>query len=252
LNDRLELFAIKSLPILTGPDHLSGLIVRGFRDECRTPEDGDVIVVAQKFVSKAEGAFVDLNNIVPDQCAREVAQRTGKDPRLVHVILGESKAVVKESGPHLITEHRLGFVCANAGVDLSNAGAKDRAVLLPKDPDASAERIRRELADRFDVDVAVIVSDTHGRPFRNGAIGVAIGVSGLGPLLSYRGEIDLDGRQLMTSQEAVADELASAASLLMGQGAEAVPVVVIRGYSRRPGCGTYHELVRDRDADLFR
>jgi len=214
--------------------------------------EGDVIVVAQKFVSKAEGAFVDLNSVVPNRQAQEIADRTGKDPRLVHVILEESIAVVKEAGPHLITEHRLGFVCANAGVDQSNAGAKDRAVLLPKDPDASAERIRKGIADRFGVTVAVIVSDTHGRPWRNGAIGIAIGVSGLDPVLSYKGEHDLDGRRLLSSQEAVADELASAASLIMGQGAEAVPVVVIRGYPRRAGYGSHRDLVRDRDADLFR
>ncbi len=252
LTDRLELLPITSLPILTEPADLAELIARGLRSEGHEPADGDVLVVAQKFVSKAEGAFVDLNSVVPSEEAREVARTTGKDPRLVHVILQESKTVVRISNQHLITEHRLGYVCANAGVDMSNSGAKDRAVLLPTDPDASAARVRRGLADRFGVNVSVIVSDTHGRPFRNGAIGIAIGVSGLEPLLSYKGEADLDGRILQTSQEAIADELASAASLLMGQGAEAVPVVLVRGYRRSPGEGTHRDLVRDPGSDLFR
>lgn len=250
--DRLELIALRSLPLIVEPTSLPDLVIASLESDGVVPLDGDVMVVAQKVMSKAEGAYVDLESVSPGERALEIAGSTGKDPRLVEVILSESRRVVRVSGGHLITEHRLGYVCANAGVDMSNSGAVGRAVLLPRDPDASARDLRRALRERYGAEVGVIVSDTHGRPFRNGAIGIAIGLAGLAPLRSYRGEHDLDGRTLRTSQEAVADELAAAASLLMGQGAEGRPVVLVRGYAAEAYDGGYAELVRDPESDLFR
>lgn len=252
MNDRIEMIALTSVPVVREPRPLAPLVLDALEAEGIAPRAGDVLVIAQKLVSKAEGAFVDLATVTPGERAIAIAGATGKDPRLVEVILAESREVVRVSGGHLITEHRLGFVCANAGVDMSNSGARDRAVLLPRDPDASARDLRLAIRERHGVDASVIVSDSHGRAFRNGAIGVAIGVSGLLPVHSYRGEADLDGRLLRTSEEAVADELASAASLLMGQASEGRPVVLIRGYAGDRCEGGYAPLVRDPERDLFR
>ncbi len=252
MTDRIEMVALTTLPVVREPTPLAPLVLGALEAEGLGVRQHDVLVIAQKLVSKAEGSFVDLAAVTPSERALGIAASTGKDPRLVEVILAESRDVVRVSGGHLITEHRLGFVCANAGVDRSNAGASDRAVLLPRDPDATARELRAAVHERHGVDVAVIVSDSHGRAFRNGAIGVAIGVSGLAPLHSYKGEADLDGRLLQTSEEAVADELASAASLLMGQGSEGRPVVLIRGFGGERCEGGYAGLVRDPARDLFR
>lgn len=250
--DNLELIAVRSLPVITEPAALADLVVASFETDGINPLPGDVVVVAQKLVSKAEGTFVDLATVSPSPQALEIAESTGKDARLVDVILSESNRLVRVVGGHLITEHKLGYVCANAGVDTSNSGATGRAVLLPADPDASARGLRDELRRRYGAEVGVIISDTHGRPFRNGAIGVAIGIAGLEAIRSYVGETDLDGRTLRTSQEAVADELASAASLLMGQGAEGRPVVLVRGYQAEGVTGSFTDLIRDPGSDLFR
>lgn len=250
--DYLELFAVRSVPVISEPTALADLLVLSLELDDIAPRTGDVLVVAQKVVSKAEGAFVDLATVRPSPQALEIAESTHKDARLVQVILSESRRLVRVVGGHLITEHKLGYVCANAGVDTSNAGATGRAVLLPTDPDASARGLRDELRRRYGAEVGVIISDTHGRPFRNGAIGVAIGIAGLEAFRSYVGEPDLDGRPLRTSQEAVADELAAAASLLMGQGAEGRPVVIVRGYQSEGVTGSFADLIRDPGSDLFR
>lgn len=213
-------------------------------------QEGDVVVVAHKVVSVAEGRVVPLAEVQPSEEAVRLAREVGKDPRLVELVLRESSEVVRKRPGLLITRHRLGFVCANGGVDRSNAGP-DCAVLLPVDPDASARRIRRALRRRFGCAVGVVVADTHGRAHREGAVGVCIGLAGMEPLLDHRGRRDLYGYVLTSSVEAVADELASAATLLMGQADEGRPLVVVRGWRPR-GDGTARQLVRPLERDLFR
>ena len=232
---------------------LSGIILEIFRFNDVAPEDRDVLVVAQKIVSKAEGSIVDLEQVVPSPRALQLAEDTKKDPRLVQVILNESRAVLRARPGLIIAEHRLGFICANAGVDHSNVGLGPHAVTtLPKDPDASAEAIRRAVDTAFGVRVGVVINDTHGRPFREGAVGVAIGLAGIEPLHSYVGQQDLYGYVLQTSVESIADELASAASLLQGQAAEGTPLVLIRGYPIESGGGGAARLLRPAEQDLFR
>ncbi len=217
------------------------------------PADGDVLVVAQKIVSKAEGSVLDLAVVAPREEAARLAREVGKDPRLVEVILRESVRVVRVHRGVLITEHRLGFICANAGVDHSNVGLAGEVVsLLPRDPDRSAQAIREAVRKVFGVSVAVIINDTHGRPHREGAVGVCIGVAGLDPLLSLVGRSDRYGYTLRTSVEAVADELAAAATLLQGQCDEGTPAVLIRGVSAPAGAGGAARLLRDPSSDLFR
>lgn len=232
---------------------LPSLILDIFRFNDVAPEDLDVLVVAQKVVSKAEGSVVNLEDVTPGPQALALAKEATKDPRLCQVILNESRAVVRVRPGLIIAEHRLGFICANAGVDHSNVGLGPQWVAtLPKDPDASAEAIRRALEDALGVRVGVIINDTHGRPFREGAVGVAIGLAGMEPLHSYVGREDLYGYVLQTSVEGVADELASAASLLQGQAAEGTPVVLIRGVRIEPGRGGAGRLLREAERDLFR
>lgn len=253
MKHQLELFGVSGIPRVTEPTPIDELIVDALRDERRGVHDGDVLIVAQKLVSKAEGSMVDLRTVIPGEQAVSLAERTGKDPRLVQVILDETSEVVRAEKGHLITEHRLGYVSANAGVDRSNVGSEPSyVVLLPRDPDASARQIRRRAQEAFGTDVAVIICDTHGRPFRNGAIGVALGVSGIPAVLSWRGTKDLDGRALESSEEAIADELASAATLIMGQSAEGLPLVVARGCRLSATTGDSRHLLRPKEKDLFR
>ncbi len=217
------------------------------------PEDLDVLVVAQKVISKAEGSVVNLEAVTPGPEALRLADEAKKDARLCQVILDESRAVLRVRPGLIIAEHRLGFICANAGVDHSNVGLGPHWVAtLPKDPDASAEAIRRAIEDAVGAHVGVIINDTHGRPFREGGVGVAIGLAGMEALHSYIGQEDLYGYVLQTSVESVADELASAASLLQGQAAEGTPVVLIRGVRIEPGRGGARRLLREAEKDLFR
>ena len=213
---------------------------------------GDVLVLAQKVVSKAEGAVVHLAEIIAGPRAEQLAVEAEKDPRLCQVILDESARILRVRPGLIIAEHRLGFICANAGVDFSNVGlGSDWVCVLPKDPDSSAARIRRAIAQAAGADVAVLINDTHGRPWREGAVGVAIGVAGLEPIYSYIGREDLYGYVLHSSIESVADELAATASLLQGQAAEGTPLVVIRGARFLPGAGRT-KLLREPDKDMFR
>ncbi len=251
--DALTAWVPVGFPDIRSKVELSRPIIQTLRANDLTPRHGDVLVIAQKVVSKAEGNLVDLREVQPTPEATRLAAEAQKDPRLVQVILDESRAISRVRPGLIIAEHRLGFICANAGVDHSNVGlGEDWVCLLPKAPDASAARIREAVTAAFGAQVAVIINDTHGRPFREGAVGVAIGVAGLEPLLSFVGREDLYGYVLRVSIEAVADELAATASLLQGQAAEGTPLVLIRGARFLRGDGGAGQLLRDPSLDMFR
>lgn len=251
----LELLAVPGLPMIKPGDDLAKLIAEGLARGNLQPRKDDVIVIAQKVVSKAEGRSVDLATVTPSARAVELAKEVQKDPRLVELILSESVRVVRSRPNVLIVEHRLGFVMANAGVDQSNVAPTDgveRALLLPLDPDGTAEALRKNLSAQFGVPLAVIITDSFGRAWRRGTAGVAIGASGLPALLDLRGNPDLFGRTLQVSISGFADEIAAAASLVMGQGDEAQPVVLVRGLTWNAANNPASELVRPAAEDMFR
>ena len=253
MSSALELLALPGIPMVREGDDLAVLITAALGDtQLRA---GDVVVVAQKIVSKAEGRNVDLSTVAPSAEAERLAAEVGKDPRLVQVILSESTRVVRSRPNLIIVQHRLGFVMANAGVDHSNvapADGVDRVLLLPRDPDASAEVLRGRLQQRYGVPIGVIISDSFGRAWRRGTCGIAIGAAGLPSLIDLRGQPDLFGRTLEVSIVGFADEIAAAASLLQGQAAEAQPVVLVRGLDCSAPIVPAAELVRPPEEDLFR
>jgi coenzyme F420-0:L-glutamate ligase / coenzyme F420-1:gamma-L-glutamate ligase len=254
-SNAVEMLAIPGIPLVREDDDLVALIGEGLVHGGIKPRGGDVFVLTQKIVSKAEGRMVDLATVKPSKAAIELAGDVHKDPRLVELILSESVRVVRARPGVLIVEHRLGFVMANAGIDQSNVGSPDdpqRALLLPADPDGSAATLRRRLSERFGVPVAVIISDSFGRAWRRGTCGVAIGAAGLPSLMDLRGSPDLFGRGLQVSITGHADEIAAAASLVMGQGAEGQPVVVVRGLTWDGPDNSASELLRPPEEDMFR
>lgn len=246
----LRVFAVEGIPEVRQGDDLGALIVGAMRAQGTPPATGDVLVVTQKIVSKAEGRVVDLAAVEPSAFARQIAEAWEKDPRQVEVVLRESRRIVRMDRGVLICETRHGLVCANAGVDASNAAAGS-VVLLPEDPDASAQRIRERVRALAGSDVAVIVSDTFGRPWRNGLVNFAIGIAGMAALEDYSGQTDPAGYELRVTQMCWPDELAAAAELVMGK-LDRVPVAVVRGLRWRPVEGSARELVREPEKDLFR
>jgi coenzyme F420-0:L-glutamate ligase/coenzyme F420-1:gamma-L-glutamate ligase len=248
---RLQVIGLVGLPEIRPGDDLPSLIIDAARAQGTPIEDGDVLVVTQKVVSKAEGRLVDLKDVHPSDRARAVAKATGRDPRLVEVILRESRRIVRQEGQVIITETHHGLVCANAGVDASNVGGGDLVALLPEEPDRSAESIRQALRERTGASVAVIISDTFGRPWREGHTNVAVGVAGMSPVRDYVGQLDPFGLELRVSTMAVADELAGAAEPVMGK-LSRIPVAIVRGFAFEPGAGTAQELIRPPERDLFR
>ena len=250
----LRLLALPGIPLVGAGDDLAAMIADAVERRGERLRDGDVLVVAQKVVSKAEGRVARLADVRPSERAHAVARATGKDARIVELVLAESDDVVRAAHDVLVVAHRLGFVMANAGIDQSNVGPGDgdAVLLLPRDPDASCARLRSALRTRAGVDVGVIVNDSHGRAWRNGTVGVAIGAAGVSALVDLRGRADLFQRHLRATEVGLADEIASAASIVMGQADEGRPVVLVRGvpYERRDGCA--RELVRPRERDLFR
>lgn len=251
-----SLIPVTGLPEIRPGDDLPSLLIGAISHLGMSLETGDVLAIAQKIVSKAEGRYVYLETVRPGNQAIEVANVTGKDPRLVEMILQESSEISRQARNLLIVRHRLGFVSANAGIDRSNVsqepGRGERVLLLPEEPDNSAALIRERIIKETGVIVAVIITDSHGRPFRLGTVGVAIGVAGFPPLWDRRGERDLYGYQLHYTEVGLADELAAAASLLMGQAAEATPAVIMRGFALPEGEGRATDLVRPREMDLYR
>jgi coenzyme F420-0:L-glutamate ligase/coenzyme F420-1:gamma-L-glutamate ligase len=251
--DAVKIVAVENLPLITKGDNLAELIYNAVEKQNTPIQEKDVIVITHVAVSKAEGNVVNLDDISPSERAKEIAQQTSKDPALVEAVLRETKEIVRIGPNSIITETKKGIVCANAGVDRSNIEGEKNVVLLPKDPDASAQKIRREIKRLTGCDVAVIVSDTHGRPFRMGEINVAIGVAGIKPIRDRRGEKDLFGYELKIKQTSIADELASAAELVIGQADEGIPVAIIRGYNYQVmENASVAELTRPKEKDLFR
>jgi coenzyme F420-0:L-glutamate ligase / coenzyme F420-1:gamma-L-glutamate ligase len=252
--DRLALHALPGLPMVREGDDLASMINAGLARARLAPKAGDVLVVAQKIVSKAEGRTVALASVKTSPRADALAAEVGKDPRLVELILSESVRVVRTRPGLLIVEHRLGFVMANAGVDQSNVAPSDgvaRALLLPRDPDASAAALRERLVARHGVALAVVINDSVGRAWRRGTVGMAIGAAGLPALLDLRGRPDLFGIPLRVSIAGFADEIAAAASLLMGQADEAQPVVLLRGLAWAGPANAAAGLIRPPAEDLF-
>ena len=247
---RFEVIGVEGLPEFRRGDDVGALLVEAARAQGTPLAARDVVVVSQKIVSKAEGAVVRLSEVVPSPRALEVAQVVARDPRLVEVILAESRRVVRQAKDVLIVETHHGFVCANAGVDQSNVDA-DVACLLPRDPDASARALRDRIAERTGHRLAIIIADTFGRPWREGLANVAVGLAGLDPLKSYLGELDPAGHVLQATVLAVADELAAAAEPVMGKLAR-IPVAIVRGVDWTPVEGSVRALLRDPSRDLFR
>jgi len=248
----IQIFGVKGLPIVEDGDNLAKLICNAAQRQ-RTPiQEGDILVITHVAVSRAEGNVVNLDSVVPSDFAKDFAQRFDKDPALIETILRESRSIVRMGDGKLITETKHGFICANAGVDRSNVPEERNVALLPENPDRSAQRIRREIERLTGKEVAVIISDTHGRPLREGEVNVAIGVAGIRPVRDRRGEKDLFGRVLRVKQTAIADELCSAAELVVGQASEGIPAAIIRGYPYpKSEEAKATELTRPKEKDLF-
>jgi len=250
---RITILGISNLPteIKPGTD-LGEAIVKAISEDNEEILEKDIIVVSQSIVSKAEGRIVNLNNVTPSKIAIQYGKRLDKDPRLVELILQESNEIVRMGQKHLITENKLGVVCANSGIDRSNVPGKDNVTLLPRNPDASAAKIRRRIKELTGKNVAVIITDSVGRPLREGIVGIAIGTSGVSPLVDLRGRKDLYGYTLKSKIVAFADELASAALLIMGEADEGIPVAVIRGAEYKFSDEPAEILNRRPEKDLFR
>lgn len=251
--DPVQVIAVENLPLIKKGDNLGQLIVKAAEAQKTPIQEKDVVVVTHVVVSKAEGNVISLDEVVPSEQAKEIALKTGKDPAMVQVVLSETKEIVRLGNNSIITETRSGIICANAGVDRSNVSGDRNVVPLPKNPNASAQNIRREIKRLTGADVAVIVSDTHGRPFRMGEINVAVGVAGIEPIKDRRGEKDLFGYVLKIKQTAIADELSSAAELVIGQANEGIPAAIIRGYNYQTvENSSATALTRPKEKDLFR
>lgn len=254
---QLNLIALYGIPRVQAGDDLVGLLLAALESNSLCLENGDVIVLAQKIVSKAEGRLVNLSQVQPRPEARELAEYIQKRAELVELILQESNAVLRTRPGTIIVEHKSGFVCANAGIDHSNVSgpwgnAEDWVLLLPEDSDASAAHIRNGLETKTGKSIGVLIIDSHGRAWRNGIVGVSIGAAGIPALVDMRGETDMNGYQLRVTTIAAADELAAAASLLMGQAAEGTPAVLVQGFPYGLSGGKASDLVRSKAQDLFR
>ena len=251
----VTLIALSGIKLVEPGDDLGAITVAALHDNGLVPKDGDVLVVAQKIVSKAEGRYVDVSTVQPSERAISLAAELDKDPRFVEVVLSESTRVVRHRPGLLIVEHRLGLVMANAGIDHSNVAAEDgaeRVLLLPVDPDGSAKALRQHLLSALGVGIGVIISDSFGRPWRKGTVGVALGAAGLPAFVDLRGHPDLFGRELLVTETGFADEIAAAAGLLMGQADEAIPMALVRGLAWSAPDQPAAALVRPAEHDLFR
>ena len=255
MTGKITLTALEGLPLVAAGDDLADMIAEGLAQQRIDPKDSDILVLAQKIVSKAEGRIVDLNSVSPGARALKIAEDIGKDARVVELILSESKAIIRMKPGVMIVEHKRGWIMANAGIDASNVASgegQQNVLLLPTDPDKSATSLRTDLMAHCGCDLGVVISDSFGRPWRLGTTGVAIGAAGLPSLWDRRGERDLFGREMLVTQQAIADEVANAASLLQGQGGEGRPVVHLRGLSFDADHRPASDLIRDAAEDMFR
>jgi coenzyme F420-0:L-glutamate ligase/coenzyme F420-1:gamma-L-glutamate ligase len=253
----LTLEPILNIPIIQPGDDLVKMIIQCINEMNLSIETGDIFVVAQKIVSKAEGRMVNLNDVEPSDAAKQMAGLTGKDPRFVELVLRESRTVLRARPGTIIVEHKNGFICANAGIDRSNVqgpwgNAEDWVLLLPEDPASSAESLRKGLENYFSAELGILIIDSHGRAWRNGVVGTTIGLSNVPAIVDMRGAPDLFGYRLRVTTIAAADELAAAASLVMGQASEKTPVIHVRGFPYRLRRADFRELIRPKDQDLFR
>ncbi|MFP3985469.1 MAG: coenzyme F420-0:L-glutamate ligase [Candidatus Bathyarchaeia archaeon] len=248
----VQIIPVTGLPIIQKGDKIAELICHAAKKQ-RTPiQNGDIIVITHVIVSRVEGNTVNLETVKPSQFAQMVAKKNNKDPALVEVVLREAESIIRMREGSLITLTKHGFICANSGIDKSNVPGEKTVALLPKDADESAKQIRREIKEHAGKTVAVVVSDTHGRPLRDGEINIAIGVSGLMPLRDRRGEKDLFNYVLRVKRTAIADELASAAELVIGQANEAIPAAIIRGYHyQKSEVATSRDMLRPLEKELF-
>ena len=251
----LTLTALENIPLIRQDDDLADIIVNSLLHNKVELEDNDILVVAQKIVSKAEGRMVDLATVAPSNKAIELAEQTQKDPRLIKLILSESVEILRTRPGTIIVEHKLGFICANAGIDHSNVSQgsnEEWVLLLPQEPDLSSRMMREKIETTTGKKIGILIIDSHGRAWRNGTVGMAIGMSGVPGLEDLRGTSDLFGSELRITQVGVADELAAAASLVMGQAAEGTPVVHVRGFPYPLRDGSLKELIRLKEMDMFR
>ncbi|HXQ38049.1 MAG TPA: coenzyme F420-0:L-glutamate ligase [Anaerolineales bacterium] len=255
----LILTPLVGIPLIRRGDNLADILVKSLTESDISIQDHDILVIAQKIVSKAEGRAVNLNTVLPSQRAQELAKQTDKDPRFVELVLQESKEVLRTRVGVIIVEHKLGFVCANAGIDHSNVGSSNEfrrseeyVLLLPENPDQSAQTLRKQIEEKTSKHIGILIIDSHGRAWRNGTVGIAIGISGLPGLEDLHGNPDLFGYKLQVTQVGVADELAAAASLVMGQANEGTPVVHVRGFPYPLREGSLKELIRPKEQDMFR
>jgi coenzyme F420-0:L-glutamate ligase / coenzyme F420-1:gamma-L-glutamate ligase len=252
---QLNIIGLAGVPMVKPGDDLAAMTLAAYTATGLAPENGDVIVVAQKIVSKSEGRIVAVASVTPSERAIALGAETGKDPRFVEIVLSESRRIVRHRPNLIVAEHRLGFVMANAGIDHSNVAPDDgseRVLLLPLDPDASALALQQQLAARTKKRLAIIISDSFGRPWRRGTVGIALGAAGLPSVIDWRGQPDLFGRKLEVTETGFADEIAAAASLVQGQAAEATPIVVVRGLSWTAPEAPAAAIVRPPEHDLFR
>jgi coenzyme F420-0:L-glutamate ligase/coenzyme F420-1:gamma-L-glutamate ligase len=255
MNNSITYTALPDIPLVQPGADICAMIGGGLAQAEIVLEDGDVIVIAQKIISKAENRYVSLTGIVPSPQATELAAATGKDPRHIEAVLAETSEVLRVKQNVMIVAHRLGFVMANAGIDESNIepiDGIDRVLLLPVDPNRSCRAIKTELDRAFDVSIGVIINDSFGRAWRNGVVGVALGAAGISTLHNMIGAPDLFGRAMKVTEVAIGDELAAAASLVMGQGAEGLPIVHVRGYRNRGPEDDASALIRPKHLDMFR
>ena len=252
----LTLTPLLNFPLIRQDDNLADILVKSLQETQIELQDNDIIVLAQKIVSKSEGRMVNLATVTPSQHAIELAQKADKDPRVMELMLQESNEVLRIRVGTIIVEHKLGFVCANAGIDHSNVmsggDTEDYVLLLPEDPDRSARNIREKIKQTTGKTIGVMIIDSHGRAWRNGTVGICIGLSGLPAIIDERGWKDLFGYTLKITVVGVADELAAAASLVMGQAAEGIPAVHVRGFPYPLGEGSLKDLIRPKEQDMFR
>ncbi len=252
MTSKVSIVGVEGIPLIGPEDDIAGLLIAGMEAQGLAPAAGDIVVIAQKIVSKSEGRLLDLNSVEPSREARQLARETGKDPRQVEAILRESNAVVRSKSGVIIVEHRLGLVLANAGIDRSNIdGPGDTVLLLPEDPDASAAQLKDRFDAHWNCDLGVVIADSIGRAWRLGTIGTAIGAAGFAVLDDQRGARDLFERELEMTVTGHADAVAAAATLVMGEGAEAVPAALVRG-ANRAGSGQACDVIRPISEDLFR